>query len=73
MEHSFEAGLLLDLDAKALGAHAGGRPGGVRDVDGGNAVAGQQLRSGQLAGGINAARGNNLNQGDECALGEQTA
>ena len=62
-----DAGLLLNQLAGDLGAHAGAGARAVGDVDGVDAVLGAQFRAGDLAGGVHAARRQNLHERDELA------
>ena len=73
MENGFNPGELLNLYAEALRAHAGAGARGIGDVDGVDAVFGQQARAFNFFGAIDAARGNNFNKGDELAVGDEVA
>ena len=73
MEDRLNAGVLLNLDAEALRAHAGRGAGRVGHVDGVDAELRQQPRALNLLGAVDAAWGNDLDQGDELALLDQRA
>ena len=60
-----DAGQLLDQPAGDLRAHAGAGARPVGDVDGVDAVVGAHFGAGDLAGGVDAARRQNLHEGDE--------
>ncbi len=73
MQDGLDAGVLLNLDAEALRAHAGRGARRVGDVDGMHAKLREHAGSLDLFGAIDAARGNNLHQGDKAALFDQGA
>ena len=73
VQNGFDAGVLLDLDAQALRAHAGRGARRVGHVDGVHAELRQQARALDLLGAIDAPRRNDLHQRDKSALGDQRA
>jgi hypothetical protein len=73
MQNRLNAGVLLNLDAEALRAHAGRGARRVGHVDGVHAELRQQLRALDLLGAVDALGRHDLDQGDEAALGEQRA
>ena len=68
VENGFDAGVLLNLDAEALRAHARRGAGRVGHVDGVDAELRQDARALDLLGAVDAAGRNDFDQGDEAAL-----
>ena len=74
MENRFNAGVLLNLDAQALRAHAGRGARRVGHVDGVDAELRQQLRAPSISLVQSMPLGrHDFDQGDEAALGDQRA
>ncbi len=73
MQNRLDAGVLLNLDAEALRAHAGRGARRVGHVDGVHAELRQQARAFNLLGAVDALGRNDLDQGDELALLDQRA
>jgi len=65
-----DAGVLLNQLAGHLGAHARAGAGAVGNVDGVDALFGAQLGAGDFAGGVHAARRQDLHECDEFPLGQ---
>ncbi len=68
MQDRLNAGVLLNLDAEALRAHAGRGARRVGHVDGVHAQRGQQARAFDFLGAVDALGRNDFHQGDEVAL-----
>ncbi len=73
MQNRLNAGVLLNLDAEALRAHASRGARRVRHIDGMHAELRQQARAFNLLGAVDALGRNDLHQRDECALRDQRA
>ena len=73
MQDRLDPGVLLNLDAEALRAHAGRGAGRVGHVDGVDAELRQQACALDLLRAVDAPGRNDLNQGDELALLDQGA
>ena len=73
VQEGLDPGLLLDLNAEALRAHAGRSARRVGHVDGVNTQVGHLLRALELFRAVDSARRNNLNHRDKCALVHQLA
>ena len=70
VQHRLDARLLLDELAGHLGAHARAGARAVGHVDAVDAVLGAHLGARDLPGGVHAARGQDLHEADELALGQ---
>ena len=68
VQHRLDAGVLLNLDAEALRAHAGRGARRIGHVDGVHAELRQQACAFNLLAAIDALGRNDLHQGDELAL-----
>ena len=73
MENRLNPGVLLDLDAQALRAHACRGTRRVRHVDGVDAEAGQKAGAFDFLGAVDAFGGNDFNQRDEGSIGDEGA
>ena len=73
MENGLNPGVLLDLDAEALRAHAGRGAGRVGDVDGVDAEAGEEACALDLLDAVDALGRDNFDQGDKGALLDERA
>ena len=73
VQDGLDAGVLLDLDAEALGAHAGRGAGRVGHVDGVDAELGEQARAFDFLAAVDALGRNDFDERDEAALLDQGA
>ena len=73
MENRLDVGMLLNLNAETLRAHARRGAGRVGHIDGVDAQLRQDARALDLLPAIDSARGNDLDQRNEAALGHQRA
>jgi hypothetical protein len=73
MQHRLNAGVLLNLNAQALRAHARRGSWRIRHIDGMDAKRGKQSRALNLLDAVDSFGRNDFNQRDEGALVDERA